>query len=164
VGARAAFEWEEVVPGEKEKAHRGIVIFSTCRLPLIHWMKRIGDDNAGFSADYDPELRAVRVRAWGFWSVAVALDFARTVSEVCRANPRGAALFMDMTDLKPLRDEGQRSFGILIGSLRDLGVGRTTVTTGSHLTRLQLLRLVAEHGAKENVTFAAPDEDLAGAP
>jgi hypothetical protein len=108
-------------------------------------MKRVGDDLSGFSADYDLEVGAVRVRAWGFWSIPIAEAFARTVSEACRAGPKGAQLLMDMTDLKPLREEGQRSFGALVGSLRELGVSRTTVTTASHLTKLQLLRLVAEN-------------------
>src|ERR1051325_10718621 len=116
-------------------------------------MKRIGDDSAGFAAGYDKELGVVRVEAWGFWSVSVAQDFARTVGEVCRANRRGTGLFMDMTALKPLREEGQRGFAMLVGSLREIGVGRTTVRTGSHLTKLQLLRLVAENGAKDNVAF-----------
>ena len=120
-------------------------------------MKRVGDDSAGFSAAYDAERGEVRVRGWGFWSVEVAQEFASTVSDMCRASPRGAGLLIDMTDLKPLRDEGQRSFGALVGMLRALGVGRTTVVTASHLTKLQLLRIVAERDAKDSVVFAGQE-------
>jgi hypothetical protein len=129
--------------------------------PLTHWMKRIGDDEAGFSAQFDPDVGAVRVRGWGFWSSGVADVFARTVSEVCNASPRGAALFLDMTGLKPLREEGQRSFSALVGSLRELGVGRTAVATASHLTKLQLLRLTNERGAQDSVQFTTLGTDLA---
>jgi hypothetical protein len=117
-------------------------------------MKRVGDDVSGFSADYDAEVGAVRVRAWGFWSASIAEVFAGTVSDTCRSSPKGTHLIMDMTDLKPLREEGQRSFGDLVSRLRELGVGRTTVTTASHLTKLQLLRLVAENAPKDSVEFA----------
>jgi len=122
-------------------------------------MKRVGDDLSGFSTDYDVEAGAVRVRAWGFWSAAVAETFTQAVSGTCRASPKGAPLLMDMTDLKPLREEGQRAFGGLVGCLRELGVSRTTVTTASHLTKLQLLRLVAEHAPKDSVEFAPTDVD-----
>jgi len=120
-------------------------------------MKRVGDDLSGFSTDYDGEVGAVRVRAWGFWSAPIAQAFSQAVSDACRASPKGAPLLMDMTDLKPLREEGQRAFGGLVGCLRELGVSRTTVTTSSHLTKLQLLRLVAEHAAKDSVEFAPTD-------
>lgn len=119
-------------------------------------MKRIGDDSSGFSTDYDAEVGAVRVRAWGFWTVSVAEAFVGVVSDACRAGPKGAALIIDMTELKPLREEGQRSFGALVGRLRHLGVSRTTVATASHLTKLQLLRLVAEN-APDSVEFTSKE-------
>lgn len=120
-------------------------------------MKRVGDDLAGFSTDYDVEVGAVRVRAWGFWSASIAESFVQAVSDACRSSPKGASLLMDMADLKPLREEGQRAFGGLVGCLRELGISRTTVMTTSHLTKLQLLRLVAEHAPKDSVEFAPTD-------
>jgi len=125
-------------------------------------MKSIGDAAAGFSAVFDAERLAIRVRGWGFWSADVCGAFATTVSEVCSASPKGSSLLMDMTDLKPLRDEGQRAFGLLIGQLRQLGVGSTSVTTSSHLTKLQLLRLVAENGMKDSVQFKTAETAPAG--
>lgn len=116
-------------------------------------MKRIGDDSAGFTAEYDAVVGAVRVRGWGFWSATVSEAFFTTVADVYSASPRGAALHMDMTELKPLRDEGQKAFGRLMGQLGDLGVPRATVATASHLTRLQLLRLVTESRTRNTVEF-----------
>jgi hypothetical protein len=116
-------------------------------------MKRIGDDSAGFSAEFDPSTSEVRVRGWGFWDTATAGAFADTVLAVCAASPRRASVCMDLTELKPLRDEGQRSFGALIGTFARIGVVSASVTTASHLTKLQLMRLVAERGMKDSVRF-----------
>ena len=117
-------------------------------------MTKIGDDQAGFSAVFDPAVSAIRVRGWGFWSAEVATAFAGTVVEACQAGPKGKTLLMDMTGLKPMRDEGQQSFGKLMARLPKLGVARVTVAIDNPLTKLQLLRLVTEHGRKESVEFA----------
>jgi hypothetical protein len=69
---------------------------------------------------------------------------------------------MDMTQLKPLREEGQQAFAALFGLLRGLRVGTTTIATASHLTRLQLIRLVAEHGVKSSIQFTTADAGSAG--
>ena len=116
-------------------------------------MKRIGTDKAGFAVEFDAEVGAVRVRGWGFWDTTIAEAFTKAVSDMCRANPKGTALQLDMVALKPLREEGQRSFADLLRYLRGLGVGRTTISTASQLTKLQLLRLVAEHSAGHPVEF-----------
>jgi hypothetical protein len=116
-------------------------------------VKRAGNDKAGFSVEFDPEVGAIRVRGWGFWDTEIADAFAPAVADVCRNNPKGTHLRMEMDGLKPLRDEGQRSFGDLLRYLRGLGVGRTTISTASHLTKLQLLRLVAEHAAGHPIEF-----------
>src|SRR4029079_2509697 len=122
-------------------------------------MKRVGDDSAGFSAEFDGDLTRVRVRGWGFWNVQVSETFAPTIAQVCGASPKGSALLMDLTTLKPLREEGQRSFAALLQLLRTLGVGRVTVSTASHLTKLQLLRLVNEHATKGSVEFTTLEAD-----
>src|SRR5579871_4624658 len=105
-------------------------------------MKSVGDASAGFSAEFDAESGAVRVRGWGFWSALVSTSFPTAVSEVCKTSPKGSLLVMDMNELKPLREEGQQSFGALIRMLPGLGVSKTSVLTASQLTKLQLLRLV----------------------
>lgn len=118
-------------------------------------MKSVGDANAGFSAEFDSESSAVRVRAWGFWSASISNSFPTVVYEVCKSSPKGSSLVLDMNDLKPLREEGQKSFGALVRMLPGLGVGKTSVRTASQLTKLQLLRLVAEYGMKDTVEFTA---------
>ena len=116
-------------------------------------MKRIGDAAAGFSVVFDPSAGAVQVRGWGFWSATISSSFAASVAEVCKASPSGSSLAIDMTELKPLREEGQEAFGTLMRHLRELRIGKIIVATTSQLTKLQLLRLVAEHGMKDSVQF-----------
>ena len=101
------------------------------------------------------------MRGWGFWSREIAEAFDSTVSQVCRTSPHRAPLLMDLTELKPLREEGQQSFGALVGLLRVLGVGRTVIATSSQLTKLQLLRLASEQGMKDVVEFMDIDKDCA---
>jgi hypothetical protein len=122
-------------------------------------MKRVGDDLSGFSVVFDTEARAVRVRAWGFWNADIAASFANTVAEVCAGGPTGGFLLLDMTGLRPMRDEGQASFGSLLTALPKLGIQRAAVASDNPLTRLQLLRLVAEHGRKNCVEFTNGSAD-----
>jgi len=122
-------------------------------------MITIGDQSAGFSAGFDPKAGKVHVRGWGFWTRDIADAFDATVSQVCRSSPRGSPVLIDMSDLKPLREEGQQAFGALVRRLRSLGVGRTAIATSSQLTKLQLLRLVTEHGMKDSVCFASVSVD-----
>jgi len=116
-------------------------------------MKRIGNDEAGFTVALDAEAGAIRVRGWGFWSVEVATAFADTVAEACHPRQKGGVLLMDMTGLKPMRDEGQQSFGALMTALPRLGIVRASLLIDSPLTKLQLLRLVTQHGRKDVVQF-----------
>src|SRR6187455_1117032 len=109
-------------------------------------MDRIGDDTAGFGVGHDPVAGAVQVTAWGFWSSDVAASFATQVVGACRDKP-GAGLVLDMTDLKPMREEGQRAFATVMRALQSLGVSRVSIVTSSQLTKLQLVRLVSENGA-----------------
>jgi hypothetical protein len=118
-------------------------------------MKSFGDANAGFSAEFVSELGVIRVRGWGFWSASVSTSFPTAVYEVCKASPKGSLLVMDMNELKPLREEGQKSFGDVLRMLPGLGVARTSIVTTSQLTRLQLLRLVTECGMKNTIEFTS---------
>jgi len=116
-------------------------------------MERIGDERAGFSVGFDPATSTVHVRAWGFWGVEVATAFDSEVSNGCRGLPRGSTMFMDMSELKPMRDEGQLSFRRLIGELPRLGIKDTTIRTDNQLTKLQLLRLAGTVAAGELIRF-----------
>lgn len=116
-------------------------------------MKRVGSNEAGFSAGFDSPTKTIYVKAWGFWDVDVAVAFGKTVKDTCINSPNGSKLIMDMNDLKPMRDEGQSSFIELMGVLPGIGVVGTTIMAKNQLTKLQLLRLIVEAGAKDKVRF-----------
>jgi hypothetical protein len=124
-------------------------------------MDRIGDDHAGFSIGHDPVRGTIEVTAWGFWSAEVATAFATKVLTACREQPGAVSLVLDMRDLKPMREEGQKSFGSLMRSLPGLGVSSATVVTTSHLTKLQLVRLATENGAGHSVQWVNGTNSLA---
>jgi hypothetical protein len=115
-------------------------------------MDRTGDDQAGFSVGYDPVRGIILVIAWGFWNADVATAFAPKVATACREQA-ATGLVLDMKDLKPMREEGQRSFATLMKSLPSLGISRASVLTTSHLTKLQLVRLATENAAGAGVEW-----------
>ena len=117
-------------------------------------VQRMGDDQAGFSVTFDATMAAVRVRAWGFMSPEVAGAFGILVRDTCRVSPKQSALVMDMTELKPMRDEGQASFRILMDALPSLHMSSTTVLVTSQLVKLQLLRIANQTAAKGSLRFA----------
>ncbi|HTJ81748.1 MAG TPA: hypothetical protein VL400_08475 [Polyangiaceae bacterium] len=107
-------------------------------------MALVGDEKAGFSVDFDASAATVRVRAWGFWSPAVAAAFCPAIETACRDRAAGLTLAMDMNELKPMREEGQASFSALVTLLPRLGIAKATATSTNQLTKLQLLRVAAE--------------------
>jgi hypothetical protein len=116
-------------------------------------VKQVGDDSAGFSIVFNHSENTVRVRAWGFWNAEVAASFGPAVAAECKLHWNGAALVMDMTQLKPMRDEGQKSFVELVAALSSLGMTSVTVEITSQLTKLQLLRLVGDQKAMDRIRF-----------
>jgi hypothetical protein len=116
-------------------------------------MDRIGDDQAGFSVGYDPVRGIILVIAWGFWNTEVATAFATKIASACRERPGSSSLVLDMKELKPMREEGQRSFATLVRALPSLGVSRASVVTTSQLTKLQLMRLATENGAGAQIEW-----------
>ena len=118
-------------------------------------MDRVGDDQAGFTVGYDPVVGAVEVSGWGFWSAEVATAFAAKVATACRERSGAITLVLDMRDLKPMREEGQRSFATIMRALPSLGVSRARVVTTSQLTKLQLVRLAAENSAGSSVEWVS---------
>jgi len=117
-------------------------------------VQRMGDDQAGFSVTFDATTATVRVRAWGFMSPEVAGAFGILVRDSCRISPKRSALVMDMTEIKPMRDEGQGSFRILMDALPSLHMSSTTVLVTSQLVKLQLLRIANQSAAKGYLRFA----------
>jgi hypothetical protein len=120
-------------------------------------MDRFGNDEAGFTVAFDATAKSMRVSAWGFWDAPVAVAFGDAVKVACRTCPPGTELVLDMTKLKPMREVGQESFAALMAALPGLAISKTTVVTASHLTKLQLLRIVSMHGKKSSVTFVSAE-------
>ena len=119
-------------------------------------MRRVGDDTAGFSVDL-PGGPSIVVKGWGFWRREVAAPFAGRVVEVCRSQPRGASLRLDLGELKPMREEGQQSFRDLLRSVPGLGLSRVLVITGNPLTRMQLTRLATDTGTYASIEWQSPE-------
>ena len=116
-------------------------------------MERTGDELAGYSIEFDAVANAVRVRGWGFWNAEVAASFGGKVTEACANRPRVASIQLEVTGLKPMREEGQRSFVSLLTALPKT-VTLTVVATGNHLTKLQLMRLAAGvPSSKDRIKF-----------
>ena len=118
-------------------------------------MDRVGDDQAGFSVEYDPVDGVVTVTGWGFWNPDVATGFAGKVASVVRELSGPKILVLDMRELKPMREEGQKSFGSLVRALPTLGVTRASVVTSSQLTKLQLVRLATENATGVSVEWVS---------
>jgi hypothetical protein len=112
-------------------------------------MDRVGDEHAGFSFGYDTAQDIFEVIAWGFWNADMAIAFGVKIPAALRQRIGSKRLALDMSGLKPMREEGQQSCANLFRALSELGVTSTTVVTTSHLTKLQLVRLATESGAVE---------------
>ena len=121
-------------------------------------MLRVGDDTAGFSVSYSP-TGGTLVFGWGFWDNEVALTFAAAVIEACQ-DRGGVPLTLDMSELKPMRDEGQRSFSQVLRSLQHLGIPRTSIVTANPLTKLQLVRLATENGTYGSIEWISATNRL----
>ncbi len=117
-------------------------------------MERVGDDFAGFSVEFDRADRVMHVRAWGFWSQEVATSFDNVVGKACLRQSPWMELLVDMDELRPMRDEGQKSVGQFFARMKSLGVSGATVRASSPLTRLQVIRIVNERGLKDMIRVA----------
>jgi hypothetical protein len=113
---------------------------------------RVGSELAGFEVLAD-ETGAVFVRAWGFWDVEVANQFGDAVVGALEGKPNVPQVVMDMSELRPMREEGQDSFGRVVKTLSSRGISRVTVATTSQLVRLQLIRLANANAPKGFVEF-----------
>jgi hypothetical protein len=116
-------------------------------------MRTIGNDASGFSTSYDGVGGTVRVVSWGFWSAEIASALEGAVLGEYRTAPVGSRVLIDVSSLKPMRDEAHQAFVSTFGTLKALGAGKISVVTTSHLTKLQLMRVAAESGWTDRVQF-----------
>jgi hypothetical protein len=114
-------------------------------------MHKVGNEDSGYSVDFDASTRTVQVVAWGFWSSEIAAGFSKAVVNAWRGARNATRLAIDASGLKPQNEAGQAAFRTLLELVSKLAIARTSVTTRSPLTKMQLLRLVNEVGAKDLV-------------
>ena len=124
-------------------------------------MQRVGTNEAGFSVEFDQKTRTLHVVTWSFWSIQTAQAFSQTVIDACRGAGPPLCLVIDAVELKPLRDEGQAAFATLMQALPELGVTKVQVIVDSHLTKMQLLRLVRLHAVHNLVQFGSTAQKTA---
>jgi hypothetical protein len=118
-------------------------------------MRSGGDQESGFSADYDTSSQTVCVRAWGFWGADIASSFVRSVAAECSAATRPIRLLVDVTRLLPQRNEGQAAFGDLMTSVTMHGDASVGVVFSNTITKMQLLRLAKERGVRNWAYFSS---------
>lgn len=121
---------------------------------LANSIQTTGNDETGYSIGFDPLVASVRVVAWGFWPAELALGFDRGLVDAFRAAPSRSPLLLDVSRLKPMRDEGQLAVLRGLKSLKELGVPRISVMSSSPLTKLQFMRIVTEAGCRDITTFS----------
>jgi hypothetical protein len=114
-------------------------------------MERVGTDDSGFTVAVDAPARTVLIEAWGFWSVEVCSAFGKTVVDACRKAVSVRRLEMEATKLKPLREEGETAWALVLATL-PRGVEAFVVKTNS-LTKLQLLRVARASRDRNLVQF-----------
>lgn len=112
-------------------------------------LERYGDETQGFEVDSSGE--AVVVRAWGFWSTELAEQVVPVVASALRAKGSGTDLTIDATDLRPLRNEAQRSFEAMLSQAVQNSARGVVIQSPSALTRLQMIRLVRGIGNPERI-------------
>jgi len=116
--------------------------------------QRVGDDAAGFSLEFS-STGSILVTGWGFWSPEVATAFAGAVVDACRDHQQGLTLTFNMRELKPMREEGQRSFSHVLRSLPSLSTSRVSIVTTNPLTKLQLVRLATESRVEGSILWVS---------
>jgi hypothetical protein len=112
---------------------------------------RGGTDESGYSVSVDAYARTIRVDAWGFWSVDVCNTFGKALLDACRSSPV-RRVEIETTRLKPLREEGENAWAMVMSALPGVGIEAIVVKTNS-LTKLQLLRIARHSASKDLVQF-----------
>jgi hypothetical protein len=114
-------------------------------------MQRVESDAAGFAVDFDVAARAVHIEAWGFWPAPVCAAFGHGVIDACRKALGARRLEMEADRLKPLREEGENAWALVLSSL-PASIEAFVVRTNS-LTKLQLMRIARASRDKNVVQF-----------
>jgi hypothetical protein len=97
----------------------------------------------------------------GFLGPEIASSLVRSVAAECSFAARPVRLLVDVTRLLPQRDEGQAAFGDLMTSVTMLGEASVAVVFSNMITKMQLLRLAKERGARNWAYFSSNSEAMA---
>lgn len=111
----------------------------------------LGNEKAGCSLG--AQGNTILLEGWGFWDKDTALELRDFVLGFCRDHAACALLKIDFNRLNPLRDEGQAAFQALLAQLPGTSIRRVQIEVASHMTKLQLIRIVAQSGQKQLVEF-----------
>ncbi len=110
--------------------------------------QRFGTGEAGFSIDEDA-ASTLRLETWGFWDSELAGTFVRVAVDNVRARRHGR-IVVDVTRLKPQREEGQTALRSLMGAIRSAGGARVVAVVGDNtLTKMQLIRIGRDVGGMD---------------
>ena len=118
----------------------------------IEAIERGGTDEAGFGVSFDAPARTMRVEAWGFWSAEVCGVFGRSLIGASRKSVGVRRVELETTRLKPLREEGESAWALVLSALSGVGIEAIIVRTNG-LTKLQLLRIARQSASKDLVQF-----------
>ena len=70
-----------------------------------------------------------------------------------RLAPAQSKVLIDVSGLKPMREEAQKAFMNALQTLKVLGVAQVSVVTTSQLTKLQIMRIASEAGTMDRMRF-----------
>ncbi len=112
-------------------------------------MQRFGDETEGFTVER--AAAGIRLKTWGFWGADLATKFVPAVVAALRETPSEGNLEIDVSELRPLRDEGQRAFEQLLKQLTTSGSRDVVIRNSSALTKLQMMRLVRDIGNPSHI-------------
>jgi len=104
-----------------------------------------GDESEGFTIDNGGDF--VLVTARGFWSAETADKMAESVLTALAG--RRQPLIFELSELRPLRDEGQLAFKALFKRALARGTPRIVVRSASAMTKLQMMRIARETGQEQ---------------
>ena len=124
-------------------------------------MPRVGNDQAGFSIE--EATHGVRVQVWGFWDSTVAACFAKAVIDACRAARSPVHLFVDATELKPQREEGQAAWEDLLTLVARAAIARADIKVTNAITRMQMVR-IARRVDMPGWSYSFAENAITGAP
>lgn len=102
-------------------------------------MQLFGNDSEGFVVE--TEGRRVFLSARGFWGAELASQLVPALIPELDRHKGQFSLELDLTELRPLRDEGQAAFRTLFSEALARNFSQIYIRSASALTKLQMMRI-----------------------